>query len=64
MKIRLTLSIGYANSKHEDIIDVPQDEWDDCETEEQRDELLSQYWQDWSNNFIDGGCEVVEEVAK
>ena len=61
MKIKVTLSIGYPTAKHEDILDIDDTEWSECETEEERDDLLNEYWQDWSNNYIDGGWERLDE---
>jgi hypothetical protein len=55
MKYRVSLSIGFVGAKHEDIIDVDDDELAACDTDNARDDLLEQYWQDWANNYIDGG---------
>lgn len=59
-RIRVTLSIGIANASQEDYLDVDDDEWAECETDEQRDDLMHDYWRDWSNNYIDGGAELDE----
>ena len=61
MKIKVTLSIGYAGARHVDIIDVDDVEYNECETEEQRHDLLYDYWNDWSGNYIDGGWEVIHD---
>lgn len=55
MKYRVTLSIGFVGAVHEDVLDVDDEELASCETDEQRDDLLNEYWQDWANNYIDGG---------
>ena len=55
IKLRVTLGIGFANSNQEELLEIDDDEWNDCETEEQRGELKEQYWKDWANNYIDGG---------
>jgi len=60
MKARVTLSIGYPTASHEDILDIDDVEYAECETDEQRQNLLNEYWQDWSNNYIDGSVNVVE----
>ena len=57
MKIKVTLSIGYSTANREDVIEVDVDEYNECETDEERDNLLYQYWKDWSSDFIDGGWE-------
>ena len=61
MKVRMTLGIGYHNANHEDVVDVDDDEWAECETDHDRDELLGLYWRDWSNNYIDGGWTIIGE---
>jgi hypothetical protein len=60
-KIRVTLSIGYPTATRVDIIDVDDTEYQECETDEEREDLLQLYWQEWANNYIDGGVELVEE---
>lgn len=59
-KIRVTLGIGYPTARHEDELEIDETEWEKCETEEQRNDLMNEYWQDWANNYIDGGYELVE----
>ena len=59
-KIRVTLGIGFANASQKDVLDIDEAEWDACETDEDREELMNEYWKDWSNNYIDGGCELVQ----
>ena len=59
-KVKVSLGIGFANASHEDVIEIDDTEWAECETEEERGNLLGEYWQDWANNYIDGGTEVVE----
>ncbi len=59
-KIRVSLSIGLANAEQIDILDINEDEWNECETDKERNDLMDSYWQDWSNNYIDGGYELIE----
>ena len=59
-KIKVSLSIGFVNCRHEEEIDIDDDEWNDCETDEQREELMDEYWKEWSANFIDGVCELID----
>ena len=63
-KLKVVLGIGIANSDQEDVIEIDQDEWDDCETDEQRSDLMESYWADWSNNYIDGYFELIDEVVE
>lgn len=59
-KIRVSLSIGYSNASQEDEIEISEQEWAECKTDEEREALIDDYWRDWSNNFIDGGAELIE----
>jgi hypothetical protein len=59
-QIKVTLGIGYPTATHEDVLDIDLDEWEECETDEQREDLVNSYWRDWSNNYIDGGAELIE----
>jgi hypothetical protein len=59
VKFKLTLSIGYRNAKHEDIVEIDDDELPDNPT--QREKYLNDYWQEWAWSFIDGGISPVEE---
>lgn len=58
-KYKLTLGIGYHGATHEDVIEISDDEFTGCETEQDRQEVLNSYWMDWSGNFIDGGIELI-----
>ena len=60
MKLKVYLSIGYVVGNHEDVIEVDDDDYNACETDDQRDKLLGEYWQDWANNYIEGGFKIVE----
>ncbi len=60
MRFRVTLGIGFANGEQEDEIDIDDDDLDACETDEEREELIWEYWQEWANNYIDGGISPVE----
>ena len=58
MKYLFTLSIGFVGAEHEEEFDYP--EVDDMEPKE-RDKYLEQDWQDWANNYIDGGWHKIDE---
>ena len=53
--LKVSLSIGLANASQEDEIEIDQEEWNECETDEQREQLKEAYWKDWAGNYIDGG---------
>ena len=55
----MTLGIGYAGARHEDVIEINDSVWAACETEEEREEVIDQHASDWANNFIDIGAQIV-----
>jgi hypothetical protein len=59
-KMKVSLGIGYSNSNQEDIIEIDEDEWNECETDEDRADLMNDYWKNWADNFIDGGTEIID----
>ena len=61
MMAKVTLGIGFPGANQEDEIEIDDTELAECETEEQKQDLLHGYWRDWSNNYIDGGIEIIEE---
>jgi hypothetical protein len=60
-QIKVSLSIGIANAAQEDVLDICDEEWAACKTKDERNELMESYWMDWSNNYIDGYFELVED---
>jgi len=57
---KVSLSIGYINASQEDVIEIDDDELNDCKTDEERETLIWEYWRDWSGNYIDGHIEKVK----
>ena len=62
MKIKVRLSIGYPTATHDDIIHIAEDEFEGM-TEEQKDEALFCYANEWAQNYIELGYDVIEEEA-
>lgn len=60
MIAKVTLSIGFATANREDEIEIDDDELAECENEEQKQELLDQYWTDWANNYIEGSINIID----
>ncbi len=61
---KFTLGIGYAGAGHEEGMTVDDmgytdEEWNEL-SEEQRESELQENWTDWSNNYIDGGWEIIK----
>lgn len=61
-KIKVSLSIGISDASQEDELDIDEDEWDNCKTDESREDLMHEHWKNWIWNYIDGGCELVEDT--
>jgi len=57
-QVRLTLGIGFSGANHEDIIEIPDEELEGL-NEGETNEVLDDYWKDWSGNYIDGGAELL-----
>jgi hypothetical protein len=59
-KLKVSLSIGYTNAKHEEVIEIPDAEWAECRTAEYQDDLINDYAQQWAANYIDIGARIIE----
>jgi hypothetical protein len=64
MMAKVTLGIGFSGANHEDEIEIDDAEYAECETEEQKDDLLAEYWRAWSNNYIDGNINIIPTTAQ
>ena len=51
----VSLRIGFVGAVHRAVIEVNDEELAACKTEEEKENLLQEYWQDWANSYIDGG---------
>jgi hypothetical protein len=59
-----TLGIGFVGAEHKeeftlDDMGYTQEEWDKLEDKDKEEELRTN-WNDWSNNYIDGGWDIVK----
>ncbi len=60
-KIRVTLSTGFAGATHEDVIEIDDQEWNECNDKLEQNKLLDEMWEEWAWNFIEGGLELIDE---
>ena len=60
MKAKVTLGIGNATRKKEDVIDIDESEYALCKTDEERQKLLDEYYEDWANNYIVGSINLIK----
>ena len=59
-KLKVFLGIGFANASHSDELEIDDDDWNACETDEDREKLIDQYATDWAWNYIDIGAKLSE----
>ena len=60
-QLKVSLGIGFANTRQEDVIEIDDGEWEDCKTQEERDRLIDAYATEWAWEYIDIGAQIVEE---
>ena len=60
MKLKVELSIGYPTATHNDVIEFDADKYNECESDEEREELLAEYWQEWANDYIYCNYELID----
>lgn len=60
MKIKLFVNTGFANCKHEDILEIDDQEWNEM-TEEEREKYMDEAAGDFMNNYIEYGAYPVED---
>ena len=58
--ITVKLGIGYPGATHSDTIEIDNAEWENCETDEEREKLINEYAVEWAWNYIDLSAEIDE----
>ncbi|GIP55939.1 DUF7167 family protein [Paenibacillus vini] len=59
-KFKFTISTGYVGSKREEIVEIPDEEFEGL-NEIEREALIQESWEDWLwNGNVDGGWEEIE----
>lgn len=61
VKLKVTLGIGFARARQEEVLEIDQDEWDACESDDEREELIDDYAKEWAWNYIDIGATVINQ---
>jgi len=59
--LKVSLGIGFSNANQKGEIEIDEDEWNECKSEEDREKLINLYAQDWAWEYIDIGTEVIED---
>lgn len=60
-EVTFTLSIGFVGAKREQTFTLEELGYikgEDFDTKEELEELLSAAWEDWSNDYINGGWHI------
>lgn len=57
--LKVKLSIGYPIAVHEDEIEIHEEGYEACETDEEREEFLANTAQEWANDYIEVSHELV-----
>lgn len=60
MKIKLFVNTGFANCKHEDILEIDDQEWEEMTLEEQ-EKYMDEAAMDFMSNYIEYGAYPVED---
>lgn len=58
-RIKVKLSIGYPTAQHDDVLDIDDDEYNACATDDEKEALCDEYCQEWANNYIEYYYEVL-----
>lgn len=59
-KLKVSLGIGFSGARHDDVLDIDDKEWGDCESDSDREKLIDDYAKDWAWNYIDIGATLIE----
>ena len=57
-KLNVRLSIGFPSATHKDTIEIDDGEWNDCETDEERQALIDEYANEWAWNYVDISADI------
>lgn len=60
-KLRVTLSVGLAGANRSDIIEIDDDEWNECETDACKEKLIDLYATAWAWEYIDIDAQILLE---
>lgn len=58
-KYRFTLHMGIVGAAREDEYEIDAEDLEGL-SEEERNKILNEHWQEWAWNYLDGGWEEVE----
>lgn len=54
------LTIGYSGADQDGLVEIDDDEWEACQSDDEREALLSQYLMEWAGNYIEVWGEIIE----
>lgn len=57
--MKVELCIGYPTAKHSDVIDVDDEELEECLSDEEIQKVCYEYWKEWANNYIEADFKLI-----
>ena len=60
MRIKVFINTGFANAKHEDVIEVPNEDWNGM-TEKEREDFLDEEAEMFMANLIEAGAYPIDD---
>lgn len=59
-KVKMHLSIGYSNASRESTFELS--EYWETLSEEEKEKELEEILEDWANNYIETGYEIIDDI--
>lgn len=56
--LNVKLSIGFPTATRKDEIEIDDDKWNDCATDEERQALIDEYANQWAWNYIELSADI------
>ena len=54
-KFEFSMSMGYVGCERKDVIEIPDEDFDEEWTEQERDRFIEKEWEEWTWSYVDGG---------
>ena len=59
--LKVNLSIGFPGADQEEEVEIDGDEWDECETDAEREKLINDYAKEWAWGHIEISAEILRK---
>lgn len=54
-KFKFYVGTGYVGSTREEEVEIPDEEFDGCESQQDKDDIISDWFNDWLGNHLESG---------